>query len=144
MISNERMVCVCACAHMCGYIFMCLHVCTCMCMYVCMCVHAYAGTHVVQIKSLEICRVTGSWEYSNMDAYSFWKSALQTSERVAGTLALHRPCVPAMFRTNLKKNSKTFKGKNLNHQCLISHAKDFNKKHLQSWFVERQMHQKIF
>lgn len=63
-----------ACAHMCVYIFI---VCMCanVCVYVRVCVHvrarAYAGIYRVQIESLEVQRVTGSCEHSNMDACCF-------------------------------------------------------------------------
>lgn len=75
-----------ACAHMCVYIFMCVHVCKCVCVRVHACACAYAGIYRVQIESLEVRRATDSCEHSNMDACSFCKSALHTSERVPGTL----------------------------------------------------------
>lgn len=65
--------CVCMCLCMCTHVWVYIYVCACVHMHVhvCMCVHAYAGTHVVQIESLEVYRVSGSCEHSNMDACSF-------------------------------------------------------------------------
>lgn len=61
--------------HICVCIYLCVCMCANVCVYVRVCVRAgaraYAGIYRVQIESLEVRRVTGSCEHSNMDACSF-------------------------------------------------------------------------